>query len=1092
MRNMRNTLGDSPFGLSSSRADVMSPTSPVNNLQYINEQRSDPAPLGLIGDLSSPTRPQPTGDIGMLQAGRVGPLNRLGQFINQELDEQNQGEVDEFIGEVGEMANQRFGVDLGAVGQRPMFMAKGGAAFPDLSGDGKITQKDILIGRGVIEKEYGGPVGMQMGGDPMMATGMPPPQAPPMPMPMQDQLDPNIVQSALAQAAGGIGDLDQAQNYEQVMNTMRGDQATVEERRQELAGVVGPGDANQTPESVLTLVQPVMMLANVDQGIGELAQQEMTQPMEGPMAEGIMSTVPEPPMMEAGGTAPVNFNKGGEVRPVQYFNPLNTNRVVGLNLDPGTGTTLLNQLSGIPNISQFGASSLEKNLVAESLEQEQKQPGTGKDRLQQLIDQTRPIYRKLGLGDPEQRAADLEQQKRLTRAQMLFDIAQTALTFAAPMEGERPGLSPAERLAMAASRTKLPQTIGARAQAQFQAEKEAKKEERAIDLAVLQSAETKLAAEKAQAAALDLAREKQKGTVKAQKAYVLQQDFTLDGEEVKKDTVVNLTPLQVSKLPQGLLLPYKAPDTGSQANKAFKTTRDVLIKGKPIKKDTTVVLTNDEVAELEPDDLIPFEAPSTSASKAFQTTRNVNIGGRLFPKDQVLILFPDQVKEVAPDALRPYEKDTPSSTTPFYTTKDITINNVVYPKNSLVNLTPEDQKGLDKNALAPYSTPDRDATNILMPDNSVVSAIPGTSKYNELINEKGGLVAGNAEIPDDDDEVRMGSKAKTDEINYITNPERLKKYASGELDKTETNAFEQKLIEYATTPSSVFFGGEYRVGKPPPLSRAIQNAINERIENGLPTVNLPDSAFLTPTEIQKQKTLTQESSQVPVQDFPIGSLGFNLSLFGEDGSVNFNSPSWDKIPTNIVDKNLDYPETTGLLSGVQRLKNYFGENLREIGGAGLTEKGKKFSRAESDLITIRNEILNAITQGTDNNDRILKFVQLQLAEETQKLSPGMFTTDETALSKLLAVEGKIAYNIQTLKNRIPEYGGDPGLKYNPSQITNARAYVDKLVLLAAEVRTMRKIYQEALEGGSLAVTPENISKAKDWLKGNRTNQKKDE
>ena len=75
----------------------------------------------------------------------------------------------------------------------------------------------------------------------------------------------------------------------------------------------------------------------------------------------------------------------------------------------------------------------------------------------------------------------------------------------------------------------------------------------------------------------------------------------------------------------------------------------------------------------------------------------------------------------------------------------------------------------------------------------------------------------------------------------------------------------------------------------------------------------------------------------------------------------------------------------------------------------------------------------------------------------------MFTTDETALSKLLAVEGKIAYNIQTLKNRIPEYGGDPGLKYNQSQITNARAYVDKLVLLAAEVRTMRKIYQEALE-----------------------------
>ena len=301
-------------------------------------QRSDPSmelqSMGsgreIYGNFGTPTI-RHTGLVGMLQQGRMGPLSGLGQYINQELEQQNQGEVDEFIGEVGDMANQRFGVDLGSVGQRPMFMAGGGAAFPDLSGDGKITQKDILMGRGVIPKP------MQMGGSPMMAAApppmpMPPPEAaPPMPMEAaapQEQLDPNVVQQALSQAAGGIASLDEAQNYEDVMNSMRGDQASVEERRQELAGVVGPGDAGQTPESVLTLVQPVMMLANVDQGIGGLAQEEMTQPMEGPMAQGIMSTVPEPPM-EAGGTAPVNFNKGGEVRPVEYFDPRNSNRVVG-------------------------------------------------------------------------------------------------------------------------------------------------------------------------------------------------------------------------------------------------------------------------------------------------------------------------------------------------------------------------------------------------------------------------------------------------------------------------------------------------------------------------------------------------------------------------------------------------------------------------------------------------------------------------------------------------------------------------------------------------------------------------------------------
>ena len=419
------------------------------------------------------------GGMGQQFGGGGGPLAPLGSAITQQLSEKQQPEVQEFMGEVTDMANERFEIDLGAVGQRPMFsqlrpatqMYKdGGAAFPDLSGDGKITQKDILIGRGVIEKEYGGPVGMQMGGDPMMAANMPPPQAPPMPIPApeqapQDQLDPNIVQSALAQAAGGIGDLDQAQNYEQVMNTMRGDQATVEERREELAGVVGPGDANQTPESVLTLVQPVMMLANVDQGIGQLAQQEMTQPMEGPMAGGIMSTVPEPPPMEAGGTAPVNFNKGGEVRPVEYFAPPNMNRVAGggnqFSFNPAfpyipTGDSPVNLLRVTGLLGKSGDEDAE-NKVNNALNAESKNPGTGKSRLNQLFESQLDLYRKVGLGDAAERQAMAEQQKRMTKAQMLFDIATTALAFAAPMEGERPGLSPAERLAMAARSTQLPE-----------------------------------------------------------------------------------------------------------------------------------------------------------------------------------------------------------------------------------------------------------------------------------------------------------------------------------------------------------------------------------------------------------------------------------------------------------------------------------------------------------------------------------------------------------------------------------------------------------------------------------------------------------
>ena len=47
-------------------------------------------------------------------------------------------------------------------GKKPKKMMRGGPAkksggMPDLSGDGKVTQKDVLIGRGVIKRMGGGP-----------------------------------------------------------------------------------------------------------------------------------------------------------------------------------------------------------------------------------------------------------------------------------------------------------------------------------------------------------------------------------------------------------------------------------------------------------------------------------------------------------------------------------------------------------------------------------------------------------------------------------------------------------------------------------------------------------------------------------------------------------------------------------------------------------------------------------------------------------------------------------------------------------------------------------------------------------------------
>jgi hypothetical protein len=273
---------------------------------------------------------------------------------------------------------------------RQMF-ARGGAAFPDLSGDSKITQKDILMGRGVpmqeggdpqmaqlqaqadamgislqeliarlqnpdmanyidesgelfydpasgagnrkqmfdeaaaIAAKYQQPVGMAMGGDPAMAQGvgsmMPPPPAMPEGQSMAEQvMDPQVLEGLLGQAQENLGNIDEAEDYETVINSIRGDDAPISARYEELAGVVGEEDAAQTPESVLTLVQPAIMMGGVDDGIGGLAQAEMTQPVEGAMAQGIMSTVAPPPPAAPmppggmGGPPPVNFKDGGLVR----------------------------------------------------------------------------------------------------------------------------------------------------------------------------------------------------------------------------------------------------------------------------------------------------------------------------------------------------------------------------------------------------------------------------------------------------------------------------------------------------------------------------------------------------------------------------------------------------------------------------------------------------------------------------------------------------------------------------------------------------------------------------------------------------------
>ena len=201
------------------------------------------------------------------------------------------------------IADIRIKIQGGDVMDRPMFKKGGGAnKFPDLSGDGKVTQKDILIGRGVIEKQEGGAVNPEQAISEVAAAS-----------------EAEGEQLGLDYLAKQMGGIDMAEDAEGLINALRGNEMPISARRTELAEYVGEEDAMRTPESVLAMVQPTIMMTEegaMNSGIGELMQQltsdvEMATEGGAPtdMGQGVgalmMAGAPEQPVQQFAAGGPV-------------------------------------------------------------------------------------------------------------------------------------------------------------------------------------------------------------------------------------------------------------------------------------------------------------------------------------------------------------------------------------------------------------------------------------------------------------------------------------------------------------------------------------------------------------------------------------------------------------------------------------------------------------------------------------------------------------------------------------------------------------------------------------------------------------------
>ena len=992
-----------------------------------------------------------------------------------------------------------------SVMQRQMFR-KGGAAFPDLSGDGKITQKDILMGRGVIPtpKQYGGAVGMQQGGvaPPMMpppapAMMPPPPPMPPDPAmmpppPQMDNLDPAVLEGMMGAAAEGIQSLDQAQDYEQVMNTIRGDEASIGERRDELASVVGERDADQTPESVLTLVQPVMQMAQsgVDLGIGALAQDQMAGDVQGPMAEGIMSTV-DMGMEEA---PPVNFNQGGPVLPMKNGGE-------------------------IKYMSQGGLGG----------------------RLGDIFREKQALYESVAGTDPQA----LQDQKNMTQAQMLFDIANTALAFASPMPNEPMGLSGAERLALAAQGTQLFDKIGTRGQ-QLEAFKQAQeKDRRALSLGALQAAESQLATEKAAAAkASKTAKEdKYEGTLEdGKKVYgTFEEILTLNPTQINKigtaeqtesfykgftpdgDLIVGPDPTYVrdkgatdvvkltGQVNPFSLAKYKAELENNKIElknklkseffeKQFESEKEKELEFANLKNDFTKELALLKISENRKDKedaqafelefaLKKHELDKEKIKINFKEKINLRLkefgfdeklAERKFVNDKELEALKQQGRneklEKEIEARAKLEKAKLDLATEKENNLEAqrAINNEIARNNQELAFAKfQHDKRLKEYDMAQGLRKEELEREVFDLKTRVEEAAMKNAEANLRLNtEKLALKEREVIIKEEAAKVDniFSSSNLGSSMNLLSNDDLRIRYEKGLTDQTENNQinFALKILSKRTiieltdgTKKETVPIGIPSIWKESIRKRANLGAQNFSLGGGVEapveeeTVEVSQNFSVDPDILNIIKEPSPE--EISEMDTP----EFKRKLFSREGGLNKESKEFKKIPLNIIDPSIRYPRATGLGEALNRLK-YFGQEVtRELFGTQpLGEEGMELAKADKDIDNIREAILNTIFNFADN--RILRATQDAIRANASQLYPGLTKSDEKALSTLEALSGLLEKSFEDHAQLDPQY--TPGAKglIGPKTIQKVRKTMPELLSLLREVDTLKDSYETYL------------------------------
>ena len=281
---------------------------------------------------------------------------------------------------------------------------------------------------------YQRPLFRQAGGPAGLAALPPPPPAGVAAIPQQD---PRAMVEAAGQMASSemesVGQdyvtemmqtLDTAENFKTVIDALRGNELPIDQRFAELAEYVGEDDAEKTPESVLAMVQPVIMMTeegNVDSGIGQLMQ-SLTGEVDMMTAEGGLTDMGQGVgslMVANQAPPPQRFADGGQV---QHFRQ-------------GAGVNDPNLVWGpVPDPDYYGSSFIRPFNTA-GLNPRLNRLGSGPRTAPETdVETLFPTYQNMF-----RNVLDSDALRRQAQSGIMFDIAQAGLNLAGgvdPRTGE--------------------------------------------------------------------------------------------------------------------------------------------------------------------------------------------------------------------------------------------------------------------------------------------------------------------------------------------------------------------------------------------------------------------------------------------------------------------------------------------------------------------------------------------------------------------------------------------------------------------------------------------------------------------------------